>query len=147
MRRVAGFTLLEMMVSLSLISIAIIGLLRVVMGNLNAVGDARDRTEAATLAQAKIVEIERDPTVLQGDSQGNFGEQHPRFSWSSEVLETQWPELKQLAITVSWLRGSKQKQLRVESVVRLPDETSTEGAAATTGTAPVTPGTPAEGAR
>lgn len=127
-----GFTLLEMMVALSVISIAIIGLLQVVLGNLNAVGDARDRTEAVTLAQAKLTELERDPIMLlSAESQGNFGEEHARFSWSIAVVETQWPELRQVGVTVSWVRGRKQKQLMIESLVRLPEESATDATATT----------------
>lgn len=128
----SGFTLLEMMVALSVMSIAMIALLRVVVGNVNAVGDARDRTIAASLAEAKLHDIERDPEQQSADSSGNFGEENKYFSWTSRTQETQWPALKRVAITIHWLRGKVEKQLTVETLIRVDQQPDTTGASAAT---------------
>ena len=136
--RRSGFTLLEMMVALSVMSIAMIALLRVVIGNVNAVADARDRTIAAGLAEAKLHDIERDSQQQTADGSGNFGEENKYFSWTSQTQETQWPSLKRVGVTIVWIRGKVQKQLSVETLIRIdqqPDSTDT-GAAPPGGSLP-----------
>lgn len=107
-----------MIVALALLAVVAIALLQVVVGNLRATEDARDRTEAVALAQAQLVELERLPDLEEGAYVGQFGEAHPGFSWSGSIRATPWPELKQVTVKVQWRRGRRDKELVLETLAR-----------------------------
>ncbi|MGD2127458.1 MAG: prepilin-type N-terminal cleavage/methylation domain-containing protein [Desulfobacteraceae bacterium] len=104
-----GFTLLEVMVAITLIAIALMAVLGSQSQSVSLAGEARFYTTAALLAQTKMAEIEsQDPEDLTADS-GDFDEDFPGYTWKLAVSNVMLdrPEnvsdhLKQVDLTIAW---------------------------------------------
>jgi general secretion pathway protein I len=109
LNRAAGFTLLEVMVALAVMSIVLVSVYRMHSQSLTMNAAARFYTQAPLLAQSKIAAFETLSAKGFPEDSGDFGEQFPGYSWkvsqkdvTSEVLGTVAEDLKQIDITVSY---------------------------------------------
>ena len=96
-----GFTLVEVLVALAIISIALLAALRVAGGGTNSVGDLRGRLLAGWVAQ-DVLALQRargewpSPGILSGiQSQGGF-----EFAWREEVVTTPNSAFRRVEIRV-----------------------------------------------
>jgi len=104
-----GFTLLEVMMAISIMAIVLIAVYRMHTQTISMSNAARFHTTAPLLAQGKIAELGiKSSTELGGDS-GNFGDEFPGYSWSvsvedveSEVLGNLAKNLKKIDVTVNF---------------------------------------------
>ncbi len=88
-----GFTLLEVLVALSVIAIAMISVIRLQSQTIGMSEAVKFYSVAPFLAQAKITDALMDPQAYRGGASGGFGEDHPGFSWQVEINENE-PEPK-----------------------------------------------------
>ena len=93
----AGFTLLEIMVALAILSSTLVVLLRIVTNNVRATNHAKMTTAATFLARTKMVELE-DEVLYDGFIEtnefktGTFKtEGYPQFSWETSVERIELP--------------------------------------------------------
>jgi general secretion pathway protein I len=107
--RASGFTLLEVMVAVAVMSIVLVSVYRMHSQSLTMNTAARFYTQAPLLAQSKMAAIETFPAGGFSEDSGDFGEQFPGYSWkvsekdvASEVLGTVAEDLKQIDVTVSY---------------------------------------------
>ena len=105
-KRVAGFTLLEILVAMSVITIALIAVFRLYTQTISMNHLLSFNTKAPFLAQKKMAEQTSMPGQELSDNTGDFGEDFPGYTWEvfveevvSEVLETE--DLKKIDIRVS----------------------------------------------
>ena len=103
----AGFTLLEILVAMSIITIALIAIFKLYTQTISMNQTLSFNTTAPFLAQKKMAEQTSMPAEELSDNTGDFGEDFPGYTWAvsveevvSEVLETE--ELKKIDIRVSW---------------------------------------------
>ncbi len=103
-----GFTLIEVMVALSIISIALVSVYRLHGQTIDMLNDIKFYTAAPLLAQSKMAEIETLAADELGDNSGDFGDDFPGFNWQvtvneveSETLETFAENLKRIDLTIS----------------------------------------------
>lgn len=96
-----GFTLVEVLVALAIISIALLAALRVAGGGTNSVGDLRGRLLAGWVAQ-DVLALQRargewpSPGILSGTQrQGGF-----EFAWREEVVTTPNSAFRRVEIRV-----------------------------------------------
>jgi len=86
-----GFTLLEVMVALSIIAIVLVPLLVSQSHSVSLQDEAKFNTTAALLAQEKISEIEiKNKDDLMSDS-GDFGDDFPNYFWEIKILDVSFP--------------------------------------------------------
>ena len=107
-RSVSGFTLLEVMVALAILSIALTSIYRLHGQTMDLSSRARFYSQAPLLAQGKLSEIEREGIAEARDDSGDFEEAYPDYTWSVDVEDVQSELLKgdnyhliRLDITVS----------------------------------------------
>ena len=103
-----GFTLLEVMIALAVMSIVLVSVYRMHSQSLTMNTAVRFYTLAPLLAQNKMAELETLSSGGFPDDSGDFGEQYPGYSWrasladvSSEVLGEVADDLKRIGVTVS----------------------------------------------
>jgi general secretion pathway protein I len=87
-----GFTLLEVMVALAILSAALLGVSEIVSGALRNHGRARDLDVATLLARGKMVDLEQKYKAegfreMDETDEGTFEEEgHPELRWKAEVV-------------------------------------------------------------
>lgn len=108
-RRDRGFTLLEVLVAMSIIAIAMTAVLNSQSQSISLASEAKFSTTAALLARGKMAETEWANRLDLTSDSGDFGEDFPGYTWEVTVEDVgmDLPEnvsnhLKQMNITVSW---------------------------------------------
>ena len=102
-----GFTLLEIMVAISIIGIVLVSVYKMHAQTISMNYEARFYATAPLLAQFKMAEQEtKSLEELTGDS-GNFGDDFPGYRWSmavddveSEALGDTAKDLKKIDVTI-----------------------------------------------
>ena len=100
-----GFTLLEIMVALAIISVALVALLA--LGNRSIATQARlqQLTQATLLAQQKLATAEVDARLgrlEQIRQEGVFPEPYAAYRWRLEFADTPLPSIRTVTVTVAW---------------------------------------------
>jgi general secretion pathway protein I len=93
----SGFTLLEVMIAIAILSITLVTLLSIVTSNIRATHHAKLTTMATFLARGKMIDVE-DQVLENGFSnsdetgEGTFKEQgHPEFRWDWIIERVELP--------------------------------------------------------
>jgi len=87
----AGFTLLEVMVAMAIISIVLTSVYKMHGQTLMMSETARFYTLAPMLAQSKMADFDIKPAKDQDSDSGNFGNDYPSYKWEIAVEETKIP--------------------------------------------------------
>lgn len=87
----AGFTLLEVMVAMAIISIVLTAVYKMHGQTLMMSETARFYTLAPMLAQSKMAEFDIKPTKDQDSDSGDFGYDYPGYRWEIAVEDTKIP--------------------------------------------------------
>ncbi len=95
-----GFTLLEVLVALSVIAIVLVGALRLQGQSVTMNEITRFYSTAPFLAQDKMAEIRLDPQRFAGSESGNYDDIFPGLQWMIllEEMEISNPEGKTLPL-------------------------------------------------
>jgi len=103
-----GFTLLEVMIAVTIIAIVLVAVFGSQSQSLSLAHDAKFNTTAALLAQSKMAEVETGNSLDLRSTSGDFGEDFPGYQWELNVSEVPLPGtgeveyLKQVDLTVRW---------------------------------------------
>ena len=102
-----GFTLLEIMVAVSLISIVLVSIYKMQAQTISMNYEARFYATAPLLAQFKMTEQKTKSLEDLTSDSGNFGDDFPGYSWSmavddveSEALSDTAKDLKKIDVTI-----------------------------------------------
>ncbi len=108
-RKVEGFTLLEVMVAMSIIAIAMTAVLSLQSQSISLASEAKFSTTAALLAQNKMAETEWGNRLDLSSDSGDFEEDFPGYTWQVKVedVSIDLPEnvsnhLKEMTVIISW---------------------------------------------
>ncbi len=101
-RGAGGFTLIEVMVALTVVAFGFVALLGLHNHNIALVARDQDLTRATLLARQLISEME----VVEGwpdtgQTRGEFGNA-PGFYWEREVEDTELPTVRRVVLRVIW---------------------------------------------
>lgn len=108
-----GFTLIEVIVALSLLGIAITVILQLFSANLKAISRSEDYVRALVQADFKMREL-TESDDLQEKTWSETTEQGYRFDISvfeisKERTETLQVSVMEIQLTVRWLKGQKER--------------------------------------
>jgi general secretion pathway protein I len=87
-RRPRGFTLLEVMVALSIMAIVLMGVYRLQSQTVVMSIESRFYTQAALLARTALTRFEQSTERELMSSQGDFGREYPGYLWKITVEQT-----------------------------------------------------------
>lgn len=103
-----GFTLLEVMLSVSIIAIVLVSVYKMQAQTISMNYISEYQTTAALLAQRKMAEAEITPSGLLVSDSGNFGEEFKGYGWNvtvekieSEFLGDVASDLRKVDVTIS----------------------------------------------
>ncbi len=91
-----GFTLLEVMVAVSIIAIVLVAVYRLHTQTISMNNAIRFHTIAPLLAQGKLAEFEIKPGDELDDESGDFGDDFPGYNWNASVKDVEPKELEEL---------------------------------------------------
>jgi general secretion pathway protein I len=101
--RPTGFTLIEVMVALVIVSLALAGVATSMGQMIDTANTMRDRTFASWIAQNKITELRLAGVVPEvGESNGEVDFANTTWAWTAEVSETGVENLLKVDVSVSY---------------------------------------------
>lgn len=83
----SGFTLLEVLVALTMIAIVFVSVIKLQGQSITMNETARFYAMAPFLAQAKMAEVRHDPSSFTGVGSGDFGEDYPGYQVEIDIEE------------------------------------------------------------
>ena len=92
-----GFTLLEVMVALSIIAIVLVSVYRMHAQTVSMNNEVRFYATAPMLAQIKMAEIESESLKDIGDDSGDFGDEFPDYRWNIVIDDVESTALGNIA--------------------------------------------------
>ncbi|MEJ2526454.1 MAG: prepilin-type N-terminal cleavage/methylation domain-containing protein [Desulfuromonadales bacterium] len=101
----SGFTLLEIMIALAIISIAMIALLGLTNRSISVHDRLQRVTEATLLAQKMMAETEikaESGTLNRQDAEGVFEAPNEAYRWQIAFRDTPLPSVEMVTVTVLW---------------------------------------------
>lgn len=108
----AGFTLIEVMISLALVAGLLVTLLYTLAHHLGVAEKHSGVTIATCLAKAKLAELERN----QVEEKGRFPAPYALFSYQTSLHDSPYPGLIEIAVVVQYDTES----VRLSELVRQP---------------------------
>ena len=112
----AGFTLLEVLVSLAILSAALVLAHRVVTGALAAENRSERWTECALLAETLFREATETFPEVQ-ETEGKFPDPREAFSWKRTVTQSAlYPDARVVEISVTWKSGEEEETVSLSGV-------------------------------
>jgi len=119
-RSCSGFTLIEVMVALSIVALSLTAVTASISQMINAAESMRNRTYASWIAQNRITELRLAADVPEvGSSNGEVQYANTDWSWRAVVAETGVDDLFRIDVSVS-LAGSEDNIRTVTGFVGLP---------------------------
>jgi type II secretion system protein I len=96
-----GFTLLEVLVSLAILSATLVMAYRVTSGAIAASDRSEAQTVASLLGEEKFREAtEKFPSIQETD--GKFPDPHEGYAWTLAVRQAVHPDAREVHVSVSW---------------------------------------------
>jgi general secretion pathway protein I len=91
-----GFTLLEVMIAVAVLTIALAAVLGLQSRSLSLAAESRFHTTSALLAQKKMAELTVATMGKLISDTGNFGESFPGYAWQVRVQNADLPGLSKM---------------------------------------------------
>jgi prepilin-type N-terminal cleavage/methylation domain-containing protein len=123
--RSKGFTLIEIMISVAILSFGLILILQGFTHSLNILRISQNNLQATLLAEEEMSQLQIDAknskygllTDLNGESQVDNIE----FSWQTSITpDEEYEDLNKLLTTVSWKEGRRKGAVPVVTYLRTP---------------------------
>ena len=107
-----GFLLLEVMVSVAILSVAFVLILNSFTRSLRAIELSEDYFRAGLLLEQKLLEISASDAE-EGSSEGTFIDFNNRFSWSLDVVRLKEDSIREANVKISWNKGSREHGISI----------------------------------
>ncbi|MDI6755595.1 MAG: type II secretion system protein [Thermodesulfobacteriota bacterium] len=112
-RRPAGFTLLEVMIALAILSLVAVAFLRSQVSSVRLVDEASQISLATLLAKEKMAELESIGFSEPQKTSGTGGKEFPMFRWEQVVSLTEVLNLRKAQVRVFWMEGRQERSLEL----------------------------------
>jgi len=115
--RERGFTLIEILATLTLLAIVLPVVMKGLSLSLAAAGQARRQTEAMALAQTKLAELVAGDQWQHVNLSGDFGAEWPTYRWAAQASAWEGTTLQELDVMVSWKQQNRQRAVTLSTLV------------------------------
>jgi len=116
-----GFVLMEVLVSVAILSVGITVLLQSIISSLDANRLTQEYTRAIFLAESKMWDLEHQYAFKEdmdtGDSYGDFDPPFHDFGWRTEIEAMDEEVEYSLRVKVTWVHRSIEQEYALESLV------------------------------
>ena len=111
-----GFTLIEVLVSLSILAVTLILTYRIISGAISASNMSDQWTLAAYLAEKVVLEAaEKFPET--NETKGEFQPPYESYAWKRIVRAAAHPDAVEVTAIVSWISDGKTEEVSVTGLV------------------------------
>lgn len=132
-----GFTLLEAIVSVAIMSIGLVAVIEAYGAAMRLSLQDEYFSTATMLASGKMEEVLKETYITPGSDDGDFGEEFEAFTWTVDIADSDIEGLETITVTVNWSVAGRDDELTLVSAAPLNEpEEEAGGAAATGGQAP-----------
>ena len=110
-----GFTLLEVLVSLAILSVTLLLAYQVLSGAIAA----EDRSERWTVASCLGETLVRESTAVwpeTGDTDGKFAAPMDSYSWKRSIVPAMHPDAREVHVVVTWSSDGKEEKVGLAGV-------------------------------
>jgi len=111
--RKTGFTLLEVMIALAILSIVAVAFLRAQAGSIRLVDEASQISLATLLAKEKMAELESIGFSEPKKNSGTGGKEFSMLRWEQVVSLTEVLNLRKAQVRVFWTEGTQERSLEL----------------------------------
>ena len=119
--RVKGFTLIEVMVALSIFGLAALAALQAASSHLTSLSDLQSKTFAQYVASNRIAEVSlAQEWPVKDNKKGTAEQAGTTWHWQQQVVETVTPNVVAVTVTVSKTEGGRE-HYRLTRYLRKPD--------------------------
>ncbi|OPZ97521.1 MAG: Bacterial type II secretion system protein I [Planctomycetes bacterium ADurb.Bin412] len=123
LRKKTGFTLLEVLLALSLAATAVVALLRLHVISIRMVDRSQTQVQAAALAEQKMAELMMAGWPPLGTDTGSLEQEGRDYHWRTEVTDWKLPEpigadllpARRILVEIRWEQGKKEKKVQLVS--------------------------------
>lgn len=112
----AGFTLLEVILSLSIISVSLMVIIYSFSQAIAAKATISNYTKAMFLSQQKLFDL-RSSNLRTGESQGQFLAPFEQFRWQIKTDRTNFSDLAKVDLLIEWQQQGKAKNIQVSTIM------------------------------
>ena len=118
----AGFTLVEILATLMLVAIILPAAMKGISLATTVAGLAKQRVEAASLAESKMTELLAGAAWQESDLEGDFSPDWPDYRWDAEVKDWEGLALQQLDVRVEWTLRNQDYSLVISTLIYTGEE-------------------------
>ena len=111
-----GFSLIELVAAMAIFSVGVLACVELYSVSLRSTIESQDYTQAVFLAQSVLEETLAEGVLTVTTDSGDFGDDHPRHSWESEVEEMDRKGLMKVRVVVKWTAPSGEKQYELTTL-------------------------------
>ncbi|MBN1975470.1 MAG: prepilin-type N-terminal cleavage/methylation domain-containing protein [Sedimentisphaerales bacterium] len=122
-----GFTLLEVLIALSVTAISLVPLLHLLVTSISAMDSASLLSRASLIGNAKLAEVISRGYPEPGTESGIIDnkDNNVSFKWQVDITDTQADEFKELklnglrkvSVTVQWDEGRRLKEIHMSTYI------------------------------
>jgi prepilin-type N-terminal cleavage/methylation domain-containing protein len=112
-----GLTLIEVLATIVLVGIVLPVAMNGISLCLASASIARQRSEAASLAEAKLNELVATGDWQYGMASGDFGEAWPEYHWTAGTSTWSDPAVQQLSVRVFWVGRGQERDIILTTLV------------------------------
>jgi general secretion pathway protein I len=109
----AGFTLLEVMIAIAILSLVAVAFLRAQASSIRLVDDSVQISMATLLAKERMAELESRGFPEPGTNSGTGGDAFPSFRWEQRISTTEIPNIRKAVVRVLWMDGDLQRSMEL----------------------------------
>lgn len=113
--RAAGFTLLEVLVALAILSTTLVLAYQVMTEAISGQARSERWTTGAYLGEA-LVRDATSPFPDLGETEGKFPPPNEEYSWQKTVKDTRLPDAREIELIVVWSDGRNEERVVLSGV-------------------------------